>query len=107
MINAPVGGVTLAFGNTPRLCSGGDEHLASGSTHLAHRYPVIRSGATAPGGLETISRVEVSLLYFDGLPINVKLFRNQHGEHILDALPDFRIAGKERYRSIGVNTNEG
>ncbi len=39
--------------------------------------------------------VEVGLFDFDGFPIHFQLFGDQHGQHGLDALPDFRVARDE------------
>ncbi len=107
VINAAVGGETFGFGDTPGFGSGRDQHLTRGCAHLAHRYPIIRSGAAAARCLHAVLGVEIGLFHLHRFPIDFQLFGNQHGQHGLNALSDFGVARDEGYRTVGRNFYEG
>ena len=94
-------------GTAPGDRGGGDEHLAAGGAYAAERLPGFRGRHASPGGLAAVGRfVEVGLFDSDLLPVNVELFRNEHGKLGLDALAHFGSAGFDGDGSVGGDLDE-
>ena len=99
--------VALGLGYAPRLRGRRDQHLSAGCACPAQRVPVGRRRGAAPGPLSAVGRfIEIRLLDPDVLPIDIELLGDQHRQHRLDALADFRILGHDRQGIVGGETNE-
>ena len=106
MIDAAIGCETFRFGYLPGLCSRGDQHLTAGGANPPHGLPVVRGSAAATRALDAVLRVEIGLLDFDVLPIDIQFFGDEHREHGLDALTDFRIPREQGDRPVGRDANK-
>ena len=107
MDDAAGGSLAFGFRDGPGLRGGGDEHLAAGGANTAKRIPVDGSGGAASGALRAVNGfVEVGLLDADGLPIDVELVGDDHGEAGLDALTDFRILADDGDGAVGGDADE-
>ena len=103
-------GVGGAFrgGDGPGDGGGGDEHLAAGRSYAAERLPGFGGGHASPGGLAAVGGfVEVGLFDAYVLPVDVKLFGDQHGEFGLDALAHLGSPGFDGDGSVGGDLDEG
>src|ERR1041384_3202858 len=99
---APRCGSAFLFGPAPRLRGGGDQHGPARRADPAHRVPVVgRRGAASRVLILEVHRVESRLLDPDVLPLHVELVGDDHREHRLDALPDFRILRHDRDGAVG------
>ncbi len=84
------------------------QHLAGSSTRLAHGEPVHWRGKAAAGQLRAVfRRIGITLLDRDRIPVSVQFLGNQHGQHGLDALADFRVLADDGDRVVGVDGDEG
>lgn len=80
---------------------------ALGGAHLAHGRPVLRRSCAAARALPVIlRRIEIHLLDLHRFPIDIQLFRDDHGQHGANALADFRILGHDGHRAIRRHANE-
>jgi hypothetical protein len=50
--------------------------------------------------------VEIGLLHLYRLPIHIQFFGDQHRQHGLDALPDFRILGHDGDRAVRIDLDK-
>ena len=87
----------LRVAHAPRLRRRRHQHGAPRCTHSAHRIPVLRRGRAAAGALiGEVAHVEHPLLDAHVLPFHVEFVGNDHWQHVLHALPDFRVLGDDR-----------
>jgi hypothetical protein len=69
---------------------------------------MIRGRAAPPGILILeVHGIEPALLHPDLLPIDVQLFRDQHRQHRLDALPDLGILPHDRHHAVRHDLDPG
>jgi hypothetical protein len=78
------------------LRCGTHEHLARGRADSPQRLPIQRRRPATAGELLAVScRIAERLFDMHTGPIHVQLFRDQHRQHGLDALPYFRVLGQD------------
>ena len=98
----------LSLRHAPGLRGGGDEQLASGRTHAAHRLPALRRIRGAAGKLRAVNLlVQLGLLHAHVFPIDIQFLGNQHGQHVAHALAGLRGARHDGHHAIRSNVDEG
>ena len=98
----------LVLGDPEGLRGGRDQHRAAGGADATHRQPVVRGGGAAARALGLVLRgIEVTLLDADLVPVHVQLLGDEHGQHRLHALPDFRVLGDDGDEAVGRERDVG
>jgi hypothetical protein len=91
----------------PLHSSGADQHLARRGAGLAHRSPGGLNAGAAPGGLIAEESAGPGLFDHDLGPVSLELFRQDHGQGRLDALPHLRAGHDYGDLSIGRDSQVG
>ena len=95
-------GFQLADRHIPLFGRGRHQHRTTGSTHSAHRQPVGWRGCASAGDLCLVFRaVEIALFDAHIRPVDIEFFGDEHRQHGLDALSDFRILRRDGHDTVG------
>src|ERR1700677_3401274 len=86
--------------NSPFSCGGRDHTLAENRACLAQRHIALVDGRTAARPNRTLR-----LQNRDLLPVNLRLFRENHGQRSVDSLAHFRFVDDELDLAIRLNAD--
>ena len=93
--------------DAPTLCRRRNQHSPRGGAGPAQRIPVHRRRQAAPGELRAVfQRVQRCVLDPHAGPIAIELLGDQHRQHGLHALADFRILGKDGHHPVRRDADE-
>jgi hypothetical protein len=100
---AVAGGGELRGRHAELLRGGTEHHLTDGGTNLAARIPVGGRGGAAAGHLGAVLRlIDVGLDDLAARPRHVELVGDDHRQHVLHALPDLGVLGRDGERVVGL-----
>ena len=101
-------GRDLAGGHAPGGRCGADQHGAGAGTNPAQRFILQRCRHATARHLPAINgSIGEGLDNFDLLPIDIKLFGDQHRDRCLDALADFGIVRSDDDAVVGGDRHPG